>query len=88
MRKKVMKDTFAVDIYSKETKFDVELDDGNGNVRLVGDYDGGGDVYISNATRNGKDVRIWNKRIGYTKSALRLEGWEKLIRNHFNLDWV
>ena len=82
------KDKFAVDIFFKETKFDVELDDGNGNVRLIGDYDGGGDVYVSNVTRDDKVVRIWNKRIGYAESALRLEGWEKLIRNHFNLDWV
>ena len=82
------KDKFAVDIFFKETKFDVELDEGNGNVRLIGDYDGGGDVYISNIIRNGKNVAKWNKRIGYAESALRLEGWEKLIRNHFNLDWV
>ena len=82
------KDKFAVDIFFKETKFDVELDDGNGNVRLIGDYDGGGDVYISNIIRNGKNVAKRNKRIGYAESALRLEGCEKLIRNHFNLDWV
>ena len=81
-----MKDKFAVDIYSKESKFDVELDDGNGNIRLVGDYDGGGDVYVSNATRNGKDVRIWNKRIGYAISALSLQGCEKLVREQLNID--
>ena len=76
------------DIFSKETKFDVELDDGNGNIRLVGSYDWGGDVYISTVTRNGKEVRIWNKRLGGYKSAIRLEGWEKLVREHFNLEWV
>ena len=76
------------DIFLKETKFDVELDDGNGNVQLIGDYDGGGDVYISNIIRNGKNLAKWNKRIGYAKSAVRLEGWEKLVREHFNLEWL
>ena len=71
------------DIFSKDTNFDVELDDGNGNIRLVGETLGG-DVYVSTATRNGKDVPLWNQRIGYTKSAVRLEGWEKLVREHFN----
>ena len=85
---RVRKREMNKDIFSKETKFDVELDDGNGNVRLVGSYDWGGDVYVSTATRNDKDVPLWNKRIGYAKSAVRLEGWEKLVREHFNLEWL
>ena len=53
----------------KETrKFDITINDH----RFVGEEEYGGQIYISRVFIKGKEIGLWNKRIGYALSAKRL----------------
>ena len=62
-------------------KFDITIDDH----RFVGEEEYGGKIYINQVFIKGKEVGLWNKRIGYALSAKRLEGWEAQVANYFQL---
>ena len=64
----------------KETrKFDITIDDH----RFIGEEEYGGQIYINQVFVENKEIGLWNKRIGYAKSASRLEKWEIQIENYF-----
>ena len=60
-------------------KFDITIDDH----RFIGEEEYGGQIYINQVFIKNKEIGLWNKRIGYTKSASRLEKWEIQIENYF-----
>lgn len=64
----------------KETrKFDIIIDDH----RFIGEEEYGGKIYINQVFIENKEIGLWNKKIGYAKSASRLEKWETQIENYF-----
>ena len=64
----------------RETRnFDIIIDDH----RFVGEEEYGGQIYINQVFVKNKEIGLWNKRIGYAKSASRLEKWEIQIENYF-----
>ena len=60
-------------------KFDITIDDH----RFIGEAEYGGQIYINQVFVENKEIGLWNKRIGYAKSASRLEKWEIQIENYF-----
>ena len=67
----------------KETKkFDITIDDH----RFIGEEEYGGQIFINRVFIKGKEIGLWNKRIGYTLSAKRLEVWEAQVTNYFQLN--
>ena len=67
----------------KETrKFDITIDDH----RFIGEEEYGGQIYINQVFIEGKEIGLWNKRIGYALSAKRLENCETQVANHFKLE--
>ena len=60
-------------------KFDIKIDEH----RFIGEEEYGGQIYINQVFVENKEIGLWNKRIGYAKSASRLEKWEIQIENYF-----
>jgi len=60
-------------------KFDITIDEH----RFIGEEEYGGQIYINQVFIKNKEIGLWNKRIGYAKSASRLEKWENQIENYF-----
>ncbi len=40
-------------------------------------------IFVNQVFKMGVDIDLWNKRIGYAESALRLERWEAQIKTFF-----
>lgn len=60
-------------------KFDIKIN----NHRFIGEEEYGGKIFINRVFIDGKEIGLWNKRIGYALSAKRLEAWETQVQNYF-----
>ena len=60
-------------------KFDIKIN----NHRFIGEEEYGGKIFINRVLIDGKEIGLWNKRIGYALSAKRLEAWETQVQNYF-----